>query len=117
MKRFLQYCPVIGLTVLVAVTGSVLVLQSPQPVDAAPFEPKIEKATHEKYTEKIAGSEVSFDMVPIPGGTYLMGSPENEKGRAADEGPQHQVQIKPFWMGRGGSPGTNTASTGSNVAM
>jgi formylglycine-generating enzyme required for sulfatase activity len=52
------------------------------------------------YTEKIPDSEVKFDMVPIPGGTFTMGSPENEKGRGADEGPQHPVTIKPFWMGK-----------------
>src|SRR5262249_3863558 len=50
--------------------------------------------------EKIPGKDVSFDMVPIPGGTYLMGSPKNEKGRRDDEGPQHPVTVKPFWMGK-----------------
>jgi formylglycine-generating enzyme required for sulfatase activity len=39
-------------------------------------------------------------MVPIPGGVYRMGSPTSEKGRQADEGPQHPVEIKPFWMGK-----------------
>jgi formylglycine-generating enzyme required for sulfatase activity len=29
-----------------------------------------------------------------------MGSPESEKGRNADEGPQHPVTIRPFWMGK-----------------
>ncbi|HLQ38036.1 MAG TPA: formylglycine-generating enzyme family protein, partial [Planctomycetota bacterium] len=43
---------------------------------------------------------VTFDMVPIPGGTYTMGSPKEEKGRGDDEGPQHAVEIKPFWMGK-----------------
>src|SRR5690606_8052319 len=52
------------------------------------------------YTERIAGTEVTFDMVPIPGGTFLMGSPESEAGRNEDEGPQHPVKIEPFWMGK-----------------
>jgi formylglycine-generating enzyme required for sulfatase activity len=38
-------------------------------------------------------------MTPIPGGTYLMGSPQGEPGRNADEGPRHEVAIRPFWMG------------------
>ena len=38
-------------------------------------------------------------MVAIPGGTFLMGSPAGEKGRTGDEGPQHPVALKPFWMG------------------
>jgi formylglycine-generating enzyme required for sulfatase activity len=52
------------------------------------------------YTEKIPGTEVSFDMVPIPEGTFLMGSPASEKDRGEDEGPQHPVAIKAFWMGK-----------------
>ena len=39
-------------------------------------------------------------MVPIPGGEFVMGSPDTEKGRKPDEGPQHKVKISPFWMGQ-----------------
>jgi formylglycine-generating enzyme required for sulfatase activity len=53
-----------------------------------------------RYTEKILPTDAKFDMVPIPGGTYKMGSPAGEKGRKADEGPQVEVKIEPFWMGR-----------------
>src|SRR5262249_33001348 len=41
-----------------------------------------------------------FDMVAVPGGTFEMGSPADEKGRGADEGPQHTVRIESFWMGK-----------------
>ena len=51
------------------------------------------------YTETIPGTEVKFDMTPIPGGAFVMGSPDSEPGRAPDEGPQHEVTIRPFWMG------------------
>jgi len=50
------------------------------------------------YTETIPGTGVKFEMTPISGGTFTMGSPPGEPGRSADEGPQHQVRIKPFWM-------------------
>ena len=50
------------------------------------------------YTESISGTRVTFQMVPIPGGSFTMGSPSTEAGRSDDEGPQHQVRIKPFWM-------------------
>jgi len=43
-------------------------------------------------------SDVS--VVRIPGGTFLMGSPEDEEGRADDEGPQHEVTVPTFFMGR-----------------
>ena len=52
------------------------------------------------YTEPITGTEVQFDMVPIPGGECLIGSPEGEAGRVAAEGPQRKVKISPFWMGK-----------------
>jgi formylglycine-generating enzyme required for sulfatase activity len=52
------------------------------------------------YVESIAGSKATFEMVPIPGGTFKMGSPANERGHSADEAPQHEVTIRPFWMGK-----------------
>ena len=39
-------------------------------------------------------------MTPIPGGTFKMGSPANEKDRKDDEGPQVEVKLEPFWMGK-----------------
>jgi formylglycine-generating enzyme required for sulfatase activity len=53
-----------------------------------------------RYTQKIAGTDVDFDMVPIPGGQFVMGSPPGEKGHKPDEEPQHGVKIEPFWMGK-----------------
>jgi formylglycine-generating enzyme required for sulfatase activity len=50
------------------------------------------------YTETIPGTDLKFQMVPIPGGTFLMGSPENEDKRSDDEGPQHPVTVGPYWM-------------------
>ena len=52
------------------------------------------------YIEPIEHTEATIPMVPIGGGTFTMGSPASEDGRNADEGPQHQVQIDPFWIGK-----------------
>ncbi len=52
------------------------------------------------YRITIPGTMISFDMVPIPGGEYAMGSPAGEEGRQEDEGPQHKVKIEPFWMAK-----------------
>ncbi|HMC88943.1 MAG TPA: formylglycine-generating enzyme family protein [Gemmataceae bacterium] len=62
--------------------------------------PAVKPAEFKNYLESIPGSEVKFDMVAIPGGTFLMGSPDGEPGRNADEGPQHPVALRPFWMGK-----------------
>lgn len=69
------------------------------PSQPPPKHPVVEKASHQGYVEKI-NDKVSFDMIAIPGGAFLMGSPDGEKGRKPDEGPQHPVTIKPFWMGK-----------------
>ena len=52
------------------------------------------------YTETMPKSGVPCEMLAIPGGEFLMGSPPTETGRAADEGPQVRVRLKPFWMGK-----------------
>ena len=43
---------------------------------------------------------VKIEFVKIPSGSFMMGSPDNESGRDSDEGPQHRVNIKSFWMGK-----------------
>jgi formylglycine-generating enzyme required for sulfatase activity len=43
---------------------------------------------------------VSLDMVLIPGGSFQMGSPEDEVERMDREGPQHRVTVPSFCMGR-----------------
>lgn len=40
------------------------------------------------------------EMVVIPEGSFMMGSPENEPGRFPEEGPQRQVGIKQFAAGK-----------------
>ncbi len=52
------------------------------------------------YDEPIEHTDQVVAMVPIRGGTFLMGSPESEEDRKDDEGPQHEVKISPFWMGK-----------------
>lgn len=52
------------------------------------------------YTQRLRDTEIKFDMLPIPGGEFLMGSPVSEEGRGEDEGPQHKVKIESFWMGK-----------------
>ena len=52
------------------------------------------------YTETIPGTDVTFDMVPVPGGEFLIGSPESEGDRGAGEGPQVRIKVDPFWIGK-----------------
>jgi formylglycine-generating enzyme len=52
------------------------------------------------FTEYIPGTSVHFEMVAIPGGTFKMGSLENEPFRKLDEGPVRDVSVSPFFMGK-----------------
>ncbi|MBE9214976.1 formylglycine-generating enzyme family protein [Plectonema cf. radiosum LEGE 06105] len=53
----------------------------------------------ESFKEDL-GNGVFLEMVKIPGGSFLMGSPENELKRLDRESPQHKVTIQPFFMGK-----------------
>lgn len=55
-------------------------------------------SSFENYAEKIPGTGVSFNMVAIPGGTFSMGSDENDPLREPDESPVRNVTVSPFWM-------------------
>ena len=50
-----------------------------------------------QFVEDLPGG-VGIEMVAIPSGRFLMGSPEGEGGDS--ERPQHQVTVPPFFMGR-----------------
>ncbi len=52
------------------------------------------------YAQDLPWGGIHFDLVPIPAGKYVMGSPGSEAKRNPDEGPQHPVTIEAFWMGK-----------------
>jgi formylglycine-generating enzyme required for sulfatase activity len=74
-------------------------LPAPADVPKGNAYPVIEKYTHKTYTDAIDG-KVKFEMVAVPGGSFLIGSPDTEKDRKADEGPQRPVGVKAFWIGK-----------------
>jgi len=51
------------------------------------------------FTETIANG-IILDMVAIPGGSFVMGAPDTEVERYNNEGPQHNVNVDPFFMGK-----------------
>src|SRR4051812_29864052 len=61
---------------------------------------KVDEGYMVPYVEKIPGTDVTFEMIPIPGGEFLMGSPAGEANRSTDEGPQVRIKVEPFWMGK-----------------
>ncbi|MDR1955468.1 MAG: SUMF1/EgtB/PvdO family nonheme iron enzyme [Treponema sp.] len=51
-------------------------------------------------TAAIPVNPVPDGFVRINGGTFTMGSPASEAERYNDEGPQHQVRVSSFYMGK-----------------
>lgn len=51
------------------------------------------------YQEPLT-AEVALTLVKIPGGTFMMGTPQTEEGWHPSQNPQHEVTIAPFWMGQ-----------------
>lgn len=74
--------------------------QADEPAPAAAEAPALAPAEMQPFTQTIPGSDVNFDLVPIPGGTFKIGSPGTEEDREDDEGPQFEVEIEPFYMGK-----------------
>jgi formylglycine-generating enzyme required for sulfatase activity len=63
----------------------------------------IEKADSYKIDENTRQKiplVAKFEMVYVPGGAFLMGSPDTEPGREPNEGPQHKVKVGSFWMAK-----------------
>ncbi|KYC43312.1 hypothetical protein WA1_14605 [Scytonema hofmannii PCC 7110] len=60
----------------------------------------IEEIKKAQYFAENLGKDITLDMVYIPGGTFTMGASENEERSRDSERPQHQVTIKPFFMGK-----------------
>ncbi len=53
-----------------------------------------------QYFVEELGNGVSLEMVAIPGGSFLMGSPETEQQHDESESPHHRVTVAPFYMGK-----------------
>ncbi|MEG4279121.1 formylglycine-generating enzyme family protein [Microcoleus sp. MON1_C1] len=62
-----------------------------------------ESSRHRDYAHffpEDLGNLVVLEMVYIPGGTFIMGSPPTKKRREEYESPQHQVTVPPFYAGK-----------------
>ena len=44
--------------------------------------------------------KTKFEMVYVPAGEFLMGSPAGEQNRGENEGPQHKVKVNAFWLAK-----------------
>jgi formylglycine-generating enzyme required for sulfatase activity len=69
------------------------------PATNVPLSPDRERRLKPKDTFKECSN--CPEMIVVPAGSFMMGSPTNEPGRFSDEGPQHTVTFaRPFAVGQ-----------------
>jgi len=52
------------------------------------------------FVEPVSQEAAPLEMVAIPSGSFLMGSPETESERYDDESPQHEVTVQSFFLSK-----------------
>ena len=67
--------------------------------DAQPQSSSPAAAAGQSFQEQL-GNDGLLEMVYVPAGQFLMGSPESEEDRQRDEGPQHMVNVPAFYLGK-----------------
>ncbi|MEH2305237.1 caspase, EACC1-associated type [Nostoc sp.] len=117
-QKFLKWAGLGGVGLVTAVVGGEIIKrQSPTIISVA--EPqyisfKFETVTVDKKGQVIKrdsnkqakffredlGNGITLEMVEIPAGSFKMGSPPNENGRAENENPQHVVNVPTFSIGK-----------------
>ncbi|MDD1416211.1 bifunctional serine/threonine-protein kinase/formylglycine-generating enzyme family protein [Dolichospermum sp. ST_con] len=102
INRFQSATEVLSALQIQEVPANIIVPQLP--VSPNPFQqvlqfisPPLKPPVYPNQNENL-GKGVILEMVAIPGGKFLMGSPEGEGNDR--EKPQHQVTIQPFYMGK-----------------
>ena len=98
LHSFLRSCCLVALLPLVAIAQEAPTLGISKTRPASGRFVETPQGFMVPYETQIPGTTVSYKMQPIPGGKVKVGSPESEKGRQPDEGPQFEVTIEPFWM-------------------
>lgn len=53
---------------------------------------------HHGYIQKLGGSDLQLHMVPIPSGSFTMGSAAHETGHRSEESPTRLLEVAAFWM-------------------
>lgn len=74
-------------------------------MDAAPidttgtgFESAAEVTQFKNFTEQVPGTQVTINMVAVPGGEFMMGSEKGDAYSKDDEYPRHKVSVDPIFM-------------------
>jgi formylglycine-generating enzyme required for sulfatase activity len=97
--RRTRLVPLAACLIAIGVDAPTLRAAHPDPLPV-PNSEATSAAEMKPYAELIEHSPAKIEMAPIPGGRFVMGSPASEADRREDEGPQHAVDVAPFWMSK-----------------
>jgi formylglycine-generating enzyme required for sulfatase activity len=61
---------------------------------------RVSRQSFEAAQDVFVAEPTGYPLVLVPGGTFMMGSPEDEAGRWDDEGPLREVSVSAFYLGR-----------------
>lgn len=85
---------------MMAASGDAAPGQAQQVAALPPAAPETAAPTGPQAGETFRDCATCPEMVVLPGGLFVMGSPAGESGRAADEGPQREVSVAPIAVGK-----------------
>ena len=88
------------LFLLPAITDIVYLFQKVNSKKTVTSEKTIQPDPVDETIKVLKEPVLGMEFVLIPGGCFMMGSPENELKRESNEGPVHKVCLDDFWMGK-----------------
>lgn len=50
------------------------------------------------YTQRIPGTDVEIEMIPVPGGSFRFGASDDDPDKRDDELPQVELEVSPMWI-------------------
>lgn len=107
MRRLVRTC-LLALSVMLALVNSTfadapltpstpgLVAEKP---DSGPFV-EVDGQFMVPYSQRIPGTDIEFEMLPVPGGSFLFGASDGDAGKKEDEQPAVKIEVSPMWVAK-----------------
>lgn len=107
MRRLVRTC-LLALSVMLVLVSSTfaeapltpstpgLVTEKP---DSGPFV-EVDGQFMVTYSQRIPGTDIEFEMLPVPGGSFLFGASDGDAGKKEDEQPAVKIEVSPMWVAK-----------------
>lgn len=78
----------------------ILFLQSCKTYAPSQAEKELPVEVNKGFEQEIPSTDITFEMVYVPQGDFMMGSPDSQPYHEEDEGPTKQVELDAFYIGK-----------------